>query len=85
MKKNLKRIVIDTVGWVFIIFGVAGIFLPLLQGILFIIIGVYILSLHSRFAHQRLQSFKLKHPKAGEKIDAFDHRVRAFLGIDPLL
>jgi uncharacterized protein len=39
----LKRIARITIGWNFIVAGIAGLFLPLLQGVLFLMIGLVIL------------------------------------------
>lgn len=44
----MKRILILTVGWTFVVLGVLGLFLPVLQGILFLAIGFIILSKESR-------------------------------------
>ncbi|RPJ08107.1 MAG: hypothetical protein EHM36_05905, partial [Deltaproteobacteria bacterium] len=46
--KKLKEIAILIVGWGFITLGVLGLFLPFLQGILFILIGLAILSSRSK-------------------------------------
>jgi uncharacterized protein len=43
-----------TVGWTFILIGVAGIILPVLQGVLFFIVGLLFLSKEYHWAH-RLQ------------------------------
>lgn len=43
----LRRVLRWVLGWVFIVLGVAGLFLPILQGILFLCIGVWLLSLAS--------------------------------------
>lgn len=82
MKKRIKRIAIDTLGWLFVVMGLLGLILPFLQGILFLIMGIYILSLHSKFAHRELHKLKLRYPKIGGRIDSFDHRLRKFLGIE---
>lgn len=82
MKRHIKRVAFDTFGWFFIVIGFVGLFLPILQGILFLIIGFYLLSLHSLWAHQKLHAFKLKHPRIGEKIDYFDRKIRKFFGIE---
>jgi len=84
MKKKIKRIALDIIGWTFILFGILGIFLPFLQGILFTVIGIYILSLHSKFAHRELHKLKAKYPKIGGRIDSFDHRLRKFLGVEEI-
>lgn len=82
MKKHLKRAVIDMLGVGFLVLGVLGIFLPFLQGFLFIAIGVYLLSLHSRWAQTHLERFKSRHHKFAELFDWLDIRVRKFFGLE---
>lgn len=62
MLATTKKIVILALGWVFIILGIAGLFLPVLQGILFIFIGLIILSKESKVAHDVLHQLKQKYP-----------------------
>lgn len=38
-----KRLLLRLTGWSFIVLGILGIFLPILQGILFLLVGMYIL------------------------------------------
>ena len=57
-----KKILLLALGWVFIILGIAGLFLPVLQGILFIFIGLIILSKQSKVAKDILHHLKEKHP-----------------------
>jgi uncharacterized protein len=38
-----KRFLLRLTGWMFIFLGILGIFLPILQGILFLLVGMYIL------------------------------------------
>ena len=40
MAAQLRRIAILTLGWIFILLGIAGMFLPFLQGFLFLFIGL---------------------------------------------
>ena len=40
MKTHAKRILLLMVGWSFILLGIAGLFLPILQGVLFLLIGL---------------------------------------------
>lgn len=82
MKQRAKRIAIDTLGWVCILIGILGVFLPFLQGILLIILGVYLLSLHAVWASRVFEKFKIKYPKWGGKFAKVDERLRAFLGIE---
>ncbi|MBI1985304.1 MAG: DUF454 family protein [Rhodospirillales bacterium] len=39
-----------TGGWVFLVLGFLGLFLPVLQGVLFLLVGVYLLSRESSWA-----------------------------------
>ncbi len=45
MQTKVKRILIVTLGIVFILLGLCGLVLPFLQGILFLIIGLLLVSL----------------------------------------
>jgi uncharacterized membrane protein YbaN (DUF454 family) len=65
----MKTIALQITGYVFLVLGVLGLFLPFLQGVLFIIIGLLILAKHATWAHNLLQRFRDQHPKAGELID----------------
>ena len=38
-----KRLLLRLTGWMFILLGIAGLFLPILQGILFLLVGMFIL------------------------------------------
>jgi uncharacterized membrane protein YbaN (DUF454 family) len=54
-----------TLGYVFLTLGVLGMFLPFLQGFLFLFIGLLILARHAPWAHRTLERLKRTHPKAG--------------------
>jgi uncharacterized protein len=60
---NLKRVALIATGWVFVALGIAGLFLPLLQGILFLLIGLVILSKEYRWAGKLLQRIRLRFPR----------------------
>ncbi len=63
MNRQLKRILVLIVGWAFILVGIAGLFLPVIQGILCIIIGLMILSSEYVWAHNLLQKLKARFPR----------------------
>jgi uncharacterized membrane protein YbaN (DUF454 family) len=44
LKSSIKRILVLIVGWSFILLGILGLFLPILQGVLFLLVGLIILS-----------------------------------------
>lgn len=65
----MKIIALQVTGYTFLVFGVLGLFLPFLQGILFILIGLLILAKHAAWAHNLLQRFRDQHPRAAELIE----------------
>ncbi len=50
-------------GWTFILVGIAGLFLPVIQGILCLLIGLTILSSEYVWAHHLLRKLKERFPK----------------------
>lgn len=68
-----------SLGWVFVLLGVAGLFLPVLQGILFLVIGTILLSRVS--PRTRLTRLKLRRrfPEWAKTYDAYEHRARRWL------
>jgi uncharacterized protein len=65
----MKTIALQVTGYSFLVLGVLGLFLPFLQGFLFILIGLIILAKHAAWAHNLLERFRERHPKAGQMID----------------
>ena len=69
MNARVKRLLIWCLGWVFIILGILGLFLPILQGILFLLIGLYLLSSTSPWAARLLEKLKKRFPKISKTFD----------------
>ena len=67
------------VGSIFILLGIAGLFLPVLQGILFLLIGLIILSSEYAWAHHWLQKLRQRFPKIAEQSDRASERAEAWL------
>ena len=61
--QRLKPILIQVVGYAFLVLGVLGLFLPILQGFLFLAIGLLILAKHATWAERLLDRFRSRHPK----------------------
>ncbi|MCB2053707.1 MAG: hypothetical protein KDE35_05620 [Geminicoccaceae bacterium] len=81
----MSNIVMQGVGYGFLVLGVLGLVLPVLQGFLFIAIGLIVLSRHAPWAGRLLDRLKAKHPKADELITRAEdvasnagHRVADF-------
>ncbi len=68
MKRQIKRMVVLVIGWLLIAFGVVGLFLPILQGVLFIMLGLLVLSGESETAHRWLQRGRQRYPKIDAKL-----------------
>ena len=88
MRRAIRRYVTLTLGRLFIFFGILGLFLPVLQGILFLCIGSLLLA--SESARVRLLIMKLgrRYPKfraalTATKGKAREWRARLRLGRHP--
>jgi uncharacterized protein len=71
----MKNIALQVIGYVFLVLGVLGLFLPFLQGFLFIVVGLLILAKQAPWAHRLLQRFRDQHPRAGELIDQAETKM----------
>lgn len=79
MNAAFKRIAILVVGWAFIALGIVGLFLPILQGVLFLLIGLIILSSQYEWARRLLDRLRKRFPKLGKMADDAAHRAQAWL------
>jgi uncharacterized membrane protein YbaN (DUF454 family) len=81
----MKTILMQTLGYSFLGLGVLGLFLPFLQGFLFLAIGLIILARHASWAERLLDRFRSQHPKADYwigkaegKLDAWGERTSSW-------
>ncbi len=63
-------------GWFFVALGVVGLFLPILQGVLFILIGLSILSTRSELIKRLLSRLEERYPKQFHEMEAWKERMR---------
>lgn len=75
-----KRLMLLALGWGFILLGLAGLVLPILQGFLFLIVGLLILAPVSPWAAGMVERVRNRAPE-GMVERAEEHRER-FLGSD---
>ena len=78
-KKNLKRTVYTVLGAFFVLLGVVGLFLPILQGILFIVLGVSLLATHNRYFENLKLHLYHRFPWAESFSYHTKHRLRRLL------
>ncbi|MBD3855240.1 MAG: DUF454 family protein [Acidobacteria bacterium] len=76
MERQIKRIAVLVIGWLLIAFGVVGLFLPILQGVLFILLGLLVLSRESETAHRWLQRGRQRYPHLDSKLKEWGERWR---------
>jgi uncharacterized membrane protein YbaN (DUF454 family) len=69
MNTYVKHAAVLIAGWGFILLGIAGLFLPILQGVLFILIGLMILSTQYAWAHSWLTKLRHRFPKVSAAAD----------------
>ncbi|HHT9119362.1 MAG TPA: PGPGW domain-containing protein [Candidatus Hypogeohydataceae bacterium YC41] len=79
MNPKLKRIFILALGWIFILLGIAGLFLPFLQGILFLLIGLYFLSHEFQWAERLLNKIRTRYPSIAKKLDEAKEKAKNLL------
>jgi uncharacterized protein len=79
MNATAKRWLLLIVGWGFILLGIAGLFLPILQGVLFLVIGLIILSSEYVWAHRLLIRLRLRFPAVGRVADVAATKARRWL------
>lgn len=79
MNRAVKKALVLVVGWIFILLGIAGLFLPVLQGILFLMIGLIILSSEYVWAHHLLAKVRARFPKIADTADRAKEKARRWL------
>lgn len=76
--RTARRIKI-ILGWAFLILGVLGLFLPILQGVLFLAIGLAILAQEQLWAHRLLTRIRRKYPHMARVFDHARHKAEAWV------
>lgn len=79
----MKRILKISVGMLLILLGIVGLFLPILQGILFLLLGTLILSSESKRVRRLMALLRLRYPKQYEKTRQLGNKIRRFFRIRP--
>jgi len=72
---EFKRIGMLIAGWLFLVMGILGLFLPFLQGILFILIGLAILSSYSALVKRFLKYLERRYPHHHERVEKWRVKI----------
>lgn len=78
MNAKSKRLLMLALGWGFIVLGFLGLFLPILQGILFLAIGLILLAKVSPLARLWRRKLRRRYPQGAIKLDQAEHRATEF-------
>lgn len=73
---RIKKLGVLVIGWVFIFLGILGLFLPILQGILFIMIGLAILSSRSELIKRFLRHLEEHYPHHHKQVEIWREKMR---------
>ncbi|MCZ7652973.1 MAG: hypothetical protein M5U13_18095 [Thermoanaerobaculia bacterium] len=65
------RIVLGVIGWVLILVGIVGLFLPVVQGGLFLVLGAAVISLVSHRFHAWLRARFAGWPRGWKRVERF--------------
>jgi len=79
---SIKKIGMLIIGWLFIVLGVFGLFLPFLQGILFILIGLAILSSRSEIIKRLLRHLEERYPHHHQRIEKWREKIKSWFKRD---
>ena len=74
------RITFMILGWLMVLLGVVGIFLPVLQGFAFIFIGLVMLSIASERVHGWLERLLHRRPTIQQRYQRLRHRFHLKFG-----
>ena len=84
MKAALNHILKLILGWTLVFLGILGLFLPILQGVLFLVLGFALLSTESEWVRKRIDAFTFRYPKLAEKLKNVKQTIAAKRQVDPL-
>lgn len=83
MNEKRKRWLILLTGWGFVLLGIVGLVLPILQGILFLLIGLVILSSEYVWAHRVLEKLQKRFPKLAAHVHRASEKARSRVNRTP--
>jgi len=78
MRQALKRAAVLVLGWAFILLGIVGLFLPILQGVVFLLIGLIILSSEYVWAHHLLARLR-RYPAVDRVIVTATEKAKSWM------
>lgn len=80
MQKNVKRMILLTVGIIFILFGLIGLVLPILQGIIFLAIGFILVSFCFPKVRLWMKHHTERRPHLSRMVNKMEKWIIKFIG-----
>ncbi|MBI4183747.1 MAG: hypothetical protein HY521_07095 [Proteobacteria bacterium] len=78
-RPTLRRWLRRGAGWGFVVVGLAGLVLPVLQGVLFLGVGLYLLADDSPWARRAIARLRRRFPRHAQTLDRAEARARAWI------
>jgi uncharacterized protein len=75
--EKLKHLGILILGWFMVALGIVGLFLPILQGILFLMIGLIILSTRSETVKRWMAHLEARYPRHYERALRWTEKLKS--------
>lgn len=72
----MKRVAKAAIGWFFVVLGIIGCFLPILQGFLFMAVGLIFLADESPFVQKHIRRLEDRYPDQMQKVHAFRDAIK---------
>lgn len=76
MREKAKKLLRISLGLIFLFLGIIGLFLPVLQGILFLLLALYLLSPHWPWARQWQKKLQARYPGLADKLRFWKGRLK---------
>lgn len=80
MQRKLKRILIVSLGILFLVLGLVGLVLPFLQGILFLAIGIILVSFSFPKVRTWINKHTEKHPHLASMLNKMERWIKKIVG-----
>lgn len=83
MVRQIRRGVTIFFGVFFLLLGVIGGFLPVIQGWIFVLIGLTLLAKEIPWVHHHVERVKQRYPKQAEQLERLKQRLTAVRSATP--
>jgi uncharacterized membrane protein YbaN (DUF454 family) len=80
VRTTAKKVALLLVGWGFILAGIVGMILPVLPGVVFMIVGLLILSSEYVWASDLLQEIRARFPALSSRVNEAATRASKWTG-----